>query len=182
MAGGGGGDGKTPTLNVVSMVDVIFNVIVFFIITAKAASDENVKMAVPKVETPNVHPVPKEVPKLTVSVVCNSPEQVDAQLNKLRGNDVHGAIAVGGSTVKMVTVGGLPKHQFKINPSRPDYGPVTAAIKEIAAIRLKGADPKVKLEILLRADMGSTYDQVRPVMDAISAAGMEKINLIEFKD
>lgn len=179
MAGGGGGDGKTPTLNVVSMVDVIFNVIVFFIITAKAASDENVKMAVPRVYSANLHPLPREVPKLTVSAVCNDAGQVDEQLLKVRANDVAGAL-VASTTVKLVRVG---SKEFKIRPGKTeDYIPVTNAIKEIAKSRLAGAPAGTKLEIILRGDLAATYDQIRPVMDAVSAAGMEKINLIGYKE
>lgn len=179
--GGGGGDGKTPTLNVVSMVDVIFNVIVFFIITAKAASDENVKMAVPKVTNGNMHALPRDVPKLTVSAICNEkPDRVEEQVGMVRSGNIVGAMSGVSGSVRMVRVG---KDEFKIRTGKAEeYTPVVNAIKKIAEARLRGAPPGTKVEVVLRGDLAASYDQIRPVMDAISAAGMEKVNLVGYKD
>jgi len=154
-------------------------VIVFFIITAKAASDENVKMAVPRVTLANLHPLPKEVPKLTVSAICNEDStSVDQQVKDVHAGNIQAAMSGISGSVKKVRVG---KEEFKIRSGKADeYTPVTNAIKKIAEARLRGAPAGTKMEVILRGDLAATYDQIRPVMDAISAAGMEKVNLIGY--
>lgn len=179
MAGGGGGDGKTPTLNVVSMVDVIFNVIVFFIITAKAANDEMVKMVVPMVDTPNMHPAPKDVPRLIVSVVSDDPELFDTKLKTLQGGELIKAMEMGNGYARKVRVGSV---ELKVPNGRYTAFPaLTAEITKAKAERLHDQPKDVKLEVLLRADLALPYEQVRPIMTAISLAGIENINLMGYQ-
>lgn len=181
MAGGGGGDGKTPTLNVVSMVDVIFNVIVFFIITAKAANDEMVKLVVPKVDTPAVHVTPEGMPRLVVSVVSTNydDKSYDLQMKELNSKGALAAIALSSGRAKTVRVGtedlplpaGLPR--------------LTKLIIDAKATRTHGmskAEARKQFEVLLRADLALPYSEVRPVMNAISAAGIENVNLMAYKE
>ncbi len=179
MSGGGGGDGKTPTLNVVSMVDVIFNVIVFFIITAKAASDEMVKMVVPKVQDPNMYVMPHDVPRLIVSVVSDPEDVFQEKSRILQSEGAISAMKAGNSTAREVRVG---SKKFRIPSGRYVALPeLTAEIQKAKKERLAGQPATVKLEVLLRADLALPYGQVSPIMDAIAAAGIENINLMAYK-
>lgn len=179
MSGGGGGEGSGPQLNVVSMVDVIFNVIVFFIITAKAASDEMVKMVVPKVQNPNMYAMPSNVPRLIVSVVSDPEDMFQDKSKILQKEGPIAAMMAGSSTAREVRVG---SKKFKIPTNRYVALPeLTAEIQKAKRERLAGHDPSVKLEVLLRADLALPYGQVSPIMDAIAAAGIENINLMAYQ-
>ncbi len=181
MSGGGGGDGKTPTLNVVSMVDVIFNVIVFFIITAKAANEEMVKLVVPKVDSPALMTLHKDNPRLVVSVLSiNYDDKVaDEQMKEIKQGHIADAMAISSGQTQKVRIG---KKDIRWPAESAE---LIRMIKAIRAERTQGmseADARKKFEVLLRADLALPYKEVRPVMNAISAAGVENVNLMAFKE
>jgi len=179
MAGGGGGDGKTPTLNVVSMVDVIFNVIVFFIITAKAASDEMPKLVVPKVDTPMATAAPANPPpRMIISVLGKDNDKTfDLQMKELQTTGIIGAIGISSGRAYEVRVG----DEHLLVPQQLPR--LTQLVKEVKTKRTKGLSEKdaKTFEVLLRADLALPYSEVRPVMNAISSAGIQNVNLMAYK-
>lgn len=181
MAGGGGGDGKTPTLNVVSMVDVIFNVIVFFILTAKAANEEMAKVFVPKVDKPAVTAIPEQTPRLVVTILFKDDDKKFAEMQKSQ------RVATIDELIKLGPTGAPEFVQVgvkKVNLSDRDAPQqITNLIKEAAKQRNAisiGPDGKEvnKLEVMVRANMAAPYSYIQPTWAAIMAAGVSKANLM----
>ncbi len=129
-------------LNLTSMMDVTFQLILFFLLINNMSSAE-----LPDLESPD-------------------PDQSKAIIYKDRQSMVVNVIPMskGADTAKTVRVG--------IKDILPgNYRELTDLLK---VEKEKNAD----IEVDLRADKALKYTEVQPVMQAITAAGISRINLI----
>lgn len=131
------------TLNLTSMLDVTFQLIIFFILVSNFSSAE-----LPKLEPPQPEPSKAfkqaESNKVVVNVIPD--ETMEKRIAR--------AVRVGGQDIPPTS-----------------YGVLTSLLQAEFA-----ADPEVQIN--LRADKALKYDQVQPVMDAISKSGISRINLV----
>jgi biopolymer transport protein ExbD len=144
----------SPQMNMTPMIDVVFQLIIFFMLVNNIISEEAVQMIVPELENPKTRELGPEN-RITVNLAPQSydPSRPIGDLN----------IPGEPSLVKV----GLEQY------SLDDIEGVTATLKEV-----KAANENV--EVLLRADCGLFYDEVQPVMQAITSAGIVKVNLVAY--
>jgi len=130
-------------LNLTSMMDIVFQLIIFFLLVTNFTSAE-----LPELEPP-------------------TPD--DSQAHEIEGRDKMVVNIVPDAT------SGMAKHlqigSRKILPGA--YNELTAAIE-------REKEKRPDLQIDLRADATINYEQVQPVMNAITAAGVARINLVAY--
>lgn len=136
------------------MIDVIFQLIIFFMLVNRIIAEETVEMIPPELEEPKTRELATEN-RVTVNV---APHEYDRKRKP-------GELNYPGDA-RLVKVG---LDTFDIE----DMEGVTKALKEA-----KELNPDV--EVLLRADAALFYDQVQPVMQAITSAEITKVNLVAY--
>jgi len=145
---------KAPEMNMTPMIDIVFQLIVFFMLVNNIISEEAVLMIVPELEDPKTHEL-GEANRITVNVAPQSYD-ISRQIGDLN--------IPGEATIIKV---GL--EQFDID----HIDQVTDALKDAKS-------RNENIEVLLRADSGLFYDEVQPVMQAITSAGIIKVNLVAY--
>jgi len=156
------GGGKAE-MNLTPMIDVTFQLIIFFMLTNQIASEESVTMIVPRLEDPKVQELETES-RVVVNVV--PPDYNE----KERKGDMATILGATDGSAKNVRVG-LDDFTFD------DLGGLTNALK----IRADQAKAKgQEIDVILRADCGTFYDQVIPIMDAITAAGIATVKITAY--
>ncbi|MEM8781431.1 MAG: biopolymer transporter ExbD [Planctomycetota bacterium] len=143
-----------PEMNMTPLIDVTFLLIVFFMLVSNIVANESVPMVVPRVDDPKTREL-GEVEKVVVNI---APATFSGDTRLVSPLDHPG-------TARFVQVG--VGDRFEMN----NLAGLTATLEREVAAR-----PGV--EVLLRADAALYYDQVQPVMDAITAAGVGVVNLV----
>jgi biopolymer transport protein ExbD len=132
-------------LNLTSMMDVVFQLIIFFLLINNMSSAELPKLKPPEpVESKAIEPDPNER-RVIINVI---PEGTTGRVERLR---------IG---IRDIAAG--------------DYGVLTDLLKI-------EKETNEKVQIDLRADASVYYEHVQPVMNAITAAGISRINLVALK-
>jgi biopolymer transport protein ExbD len=133
-------------LNLTAMMDVTFQLIIFFLLVNNMSAAE-----LPKLEPPHpnksVAQEPRERSRVVINVI---------------------PVSKGSSAVKSLRVG-------QANIAAGNYGELTQLLD-----REKAANPAIEVD--LRADRNIHYTEVQPVMNAITGAGVGRINLVAFTD
>ncbi|BAM02192.1 ExbD/TolR family protein [Phycisphaera mikurensis] len=149
--------GVTPTMNLTPLIDVTFLLIVFFMLVNNIVASELVPLLPP---TPS-DPQTSETPEADTLIVSIAPQPFgDGRAQQPLNHD---------GRASFVQVGALGRFE----PG--DAAGITAAVREAVARR-----PGVR--VLLRADAALFQDQVRPVMAAVTAAGVAKIDVVAGTD
>lgn len=134
----------TMDLNLTSMMDVSFQLIIFFIlITNFAAAD------LPELDPPDP----------LKSVAMEMPEIYRVQIN----------IVPAGES-------GEAKHLIVLGQKYPRN-----AYDQVTAILVEKKQEYPELEVYIRADNSLHYEQVQPLMLAITKAGISRINLVAIR-
>ncbi|QNN22778.1 biopolymer transporter ExbD [Planctomycetales bacterium ZRK34] len=133
------------SLNLTSMMDIVFQLIIFFLLVTNFTSAE-----LPELEPPDLeHSEAIEIDgrdKLVINIIPDS----------------------STGMAKAVQVG-----MQKIPPGA--YNQLTDIVSQVKTDR-----PDVEID--LRADASINYENVQPVMNAITAAGVARINLVAYLD
>ncbi|MEE9405022.1 MAG: biopolymer transporter ExbD [Algisphaera sp.] len=148
----------TPTMNITPLIDVVFLLIIFFMLVNNITSDESVEMVLPTLTPPHTRDL-GEVSRVVVNVAPQSFTK--------KGRDGFPLDHAGHA--RFVKVGTGPHSQFVVE----DIEGITGAL---TALRANNPD----IQVLLRADAALYYDEVRPVMGAITAAGIGTVNLVAY--
>ncbi len=151
-----------PEMNMTPLIDVTFLLIIFFMIISNFIAEESVEMIVPELNKPEVREL-DDAKRLVVNVAPAPYDKVDRQQNHLEWP----------GTAVLVQIG---LKQFEVDQMEL----VTADL--IYAVDNAPTDDEgnSKLEVLLRADAALHYDQVEPVLGAISAAGIGTVHLVSY--
>ncbi len=142
-----------PEMNITPLIDVVFLLIVFFMLVNKIVAEENVEMVVPDLADPKTFEL-GEVDRVVVNV---------APMPGVR--DRNNPLMWDGEPA-YVTVS---LTRFNVG----DLDGITNALQAA-----KANNPEV--EVLLRADSALYYEAVQPIMGAITGAGISKVNLVAF--
>ena len=148
----------TPSMNITPLIDVVFLLIIFFMLVNNIVSDESVEMVLPELEPPHT----RELGDVNRVVVNVAPQPFTKQGRA-------GFPLEHAGKARYVKVGTGVGSQF---PAEDTEG-ITAALSA-----LRAANPD--LEVLLRADAALFYEEVRPVMGAVTAAGIGTVNLVAY--
>ena len=144
------------TANLTPMIDVTFQLIIFFLLVNNIVSEENISMLVPKLFQPKVIEL-GEVPRVVISIV---PAE-DPPTRK----DATDALKVNGAASQV-------KLGFRVY-GYDEMEQVTAELKDSVA-------KNENVQVLLRADAATYYENVQPVLAAITGAGIKTVNLVAY--
>ncbi len=144
-----------PTMNITPLIDVVLQLIIFFMLVNNIIAEESVKMIVPAVD----EPVAREVGDERRIVVNVSP-------GPFRMDERRAAPLTFAGEPEAVMIAG---QWFEAD----DVEAMTAALRTLR-------EERGEVEVLLRADAAMYYESVRPVMQAIAGAGIERVNLVAY--
>ena len=179
----------SPKANLTPMIDVIVQLLIFFLIICRIVTEEAIKLVVPTVEDSLVFKLPEEN-RVVVTLYHESfrTPQGEKDVNERLGLRRE-AIAKGESPIKAMI-----HHDGRINRAGlgvPGYGPAeysgggggfknaegTTLISSLAAIRkARGEDAQV----IIRADMSAIYRGVIPVIHGMVLADFKHVNLVAY--
>jgi biopolymer transport protein ExbD len=135
-------------LNITSMMDLVLNLLMFFVLVSNFALAELPALSPPDPTQSKARP--GEAPnKITVNILPDG-ESGKARLVKVGTTEIVPAPGPGGGLV-IPELAKLLEHE-------------------------KSIDDKVQID--LRADRSLTYDQVQPVMAEITNAGISRVNVV----
>ncbi|MEX0655110.1 MAG: biopolymer transporter ExbD [Phycisphaeraceae bacterium] len=146
----------TPEMNITPLIDVVFLLIVFFMLVNTIKMQEAVEMFLPDLDDSQARELASEG-FVIVNVAPQRFQRTERTDNPLRFD----------STARMVQIGS--QQQFPMD----DLSGVTAALE-------RRMERNPELEVVLRADSALRYDEVQPVMDAVTAAGISRVNLMAY--
>ena len=153
---------KTPEMNMTPLIDVTFLLIVFFMLVTNIVSEETEKMIVPDLSDPKTQKL-GDVERIVINITPFPFTASDRASNPLN----HAGEAA------YVKIGSLSEN-FPIDQLEG----VTTALEQEVAAAPKDESGNSMLEVVLRADSALYYNEVQPVMAAITAAGIAKVNLV----
>jgi len=139
------------------LIDVVFQLIIFFMLVNDIVGQEAVEMIVPQLTQPKT----REVGEMDSRVVINVAPAAFSRADR-RGDNV---LNTDGSAM-FVQIG---SERFDVS----NLSGMTTFLQEYKAKNPEG-------QVLLRADSAIHYNNVQPVMAAITAAGINRINLVAF--
>jgi biopolymer transport protein ExbD len=145
------------TVNMTPMIDVVFQLIIFFMLVNNIVSEESISMIVPKLYEPKVIEL-GEVNRIIINIV--PPENPDSRF-KGEGDP----IKVRGDAT-----------QVKMGLRLYAYEELDDVSKQLEEARIKNPE----IQVLLRADAATYYQNVQPVLAAITKAGIKVVNLVAY--
>jgi len=157
-----------PEMNITPLIDVVFLLIIFFMIVTKIVSDERTPMIVPQLEDPRTH-APETSRRVIINVARTTPE-VNTRRGVMKGPADYAHLA-GPGEAEYIRVGGY--RTFSLSSDGLDK--LTSLLKAE-----KQASETIK--VLVRADAALFYSQVAPVMNAITNARISSVNLVAYED
>jgi biopolymer transport protein ExbD len=143
----------TPSMNITPLIDVVFQLVIFFMLVNNIIGEESVRMIVPRLDEARTYAL-GEVDRLVVNIV---PQPFDAAARAADPLDFDGTPA-----------------GIKVGLQWFSFGELAAVTEALAAARR--SNPKV--EVVLRADSALYFDSIQPVLAAVAAAGIEKVDLV----
>lgn len=148
-------------MNITPLIDVVFLLIVFFMLVNKIVSDETVPMIVPALTDPKTREL-GEVERVVVNMPSRSGNRVEPGQSPVTRDPNAEFVQVGVNQ--------------RFDPA--DLAGITAAVASAReSVEQRGDGP---VEVILRADTALFYEAVRPVLDAITDAGVETVHLTAF--
>ncbi len=161
-----------PNMNMTPLIDVTFQIIIFFMLINNIVSEQSVQMIVPNLDEPETRKI-EEMKKVVINVAPVEhvlPQQYTIKQRKdspLLGPDREeaGALKIG-----------MNEYRLK-GPASVTMGEALQGIQSDLE-RYLAADPEIEVE--LRADCALYYEQVQLVMAAISQTGVKTVHLVAF--
>ena len=153
----------SPQMNLTPLIDVVFQLIIFFMLVNNIITQEAIPMIPPVMEEdPDVDQIPEE--RLVINLVLEGGEG-----DRDRGPDY---LNIRGR-VGEVHVGSVAR--FRLG----DMDQVTAVLN---AERERYEQRDQELRLLVRADSGTVFRDVFPVLQAIAAARIRDVNLVAYAE
>ena len=145
----------TPAFNITPLIDVVFLLIIFFMLVTNILAKEAVRLMVPELEDPRTQAM-SDAERIVVSVAPRDYNPVDRTASE-------DPLLFDGEP-QWVQVG---LRRFQLG----DIEGITAAVQQYR-------ESNSEAEVLLRADGALYYDGVQPIMAAITGAGITRVNLV----
>jgi biopolymer transport protein ExbD len=145
-----------PEFNMTPLIDVTFLLIIFFMLVNNIIADQEVEMLVPELDNSQVQEVDEKnqvVINLVPGFEQNSNERMDMD-NAMQVSGYADKVRIGSQTFSMLE----------------SLDPLANYLRDI-----KKAKPEI--DIVLRADAATEYQYVQPVMEAITLAGISRVNM-----
>ncbi len=144
-----------PEMNMTPLIDVTFQLIIFFMLVSNIMTQEAMEMVIPDLTEPRTREL-TEADRVVVNVGPNpeliTPEQRDGKLYFDR------------DTIPVIARVGAGGRDFVVG------------VDSLSDLRIDLEEARAKnpeVHVVLRADAGLAYEDIQPVMDAISAANIK---------
>ena len=147
----------SPEMNLTPLIDVVFLLIIFFMLVNQIVAERNVKMIVPAPHEPNTRQLSEDDNPVIVNV-APQPYTAETRPDPLRHPGQAAFVQVGS---RRFALGQLAE--------------LTAALRNEKAAR-----PDV--QVVVRSDMAIFYEDVQPVIEAVRASGIERVDLAAFTE
>lgn len=144
----------TPEMNMTPLIDVTFQLIIFFMLVSNIVSEENPEMIVPDLINPKTREL-GEVERITLNV---EPMPFDLKDRSNRNPLDH------------------PGEATQVKISITGYGTGETEAIRAALVEARQANPETS--VVLRADAALYYREVQPVMDAIVSADIKQVDVV----
>jgi len=144
------------------LIDVTFQLIIFFMLVNNIIAEETVPMIVPELDQAKTRQV-EEMERVVVNVAPADYSRDERMDEPLDWDGVPSEVRVGIQSFSL-----------------DDMRGVTEAIRDAVARGPKTPEGDSELEVLLRADAAIRYQEVQPVMAAISQANVGTIHLVAY--
>jgi len=146
----------TPQMNITPLIDVVFLLIIFFMLVNNIISEQSVQMIVPQLDEPTTRQMLDDQGRIIVNIAPAEFANKERLENPLLFDGEARFIRVGLQTF-----------------ASDDLQGVTAALVEARSMYPDA-------EVVLRSDGALYYGVVQPVMGAITRAGIDTINLAAY--
>lgn len=148
----------TPEMNMTPLIDVTFQLIIFFMLVNNIVAEQIVEMIPPTLKDPQTRELQEEN-----QLVVNVAPQPFRYSDRIGNEDAH-LVAPGVSEGVQIR-----SQKFDLG----DVQGIAAAIREEVE-----ANPAIK--VILRADSALYYEEVQHVMAAISEAQVKEVHLVAY--
>ena len=148
---------STPRMNMTPLIDVTFQLIIFFMLVNTIASEEILPIVLPELDNPQTIKL-GEVSRIIVNL--GTTEFADRPIG-VRGLNTSGDLT-------RMRVG-----MTQVNAND---------MQEVSRILAEARASNPEVEVLLRADSALFFQDVQPVMQAITAAGIKKVNMVAYME
>lgn len=161
---------KTPQMNMTPLIDVTFQLILFFMLVNNIISQESIPMQVPRLSDPQTveH---EDVRKITINVAGKHAPGEKRDATPLMGDGQIGVIRVGSLEEWNIGAG-----EISLSDALDE---ITRTIKES---KQQTTAQNKELHVDLRADASLHYHNVRPVLIAVTQAEVATLNLVAYLD
>ena len=153
----------TPTMNITPLIDVVFLLIVFFMVVSKISADELPDILVPEMDDPAAKE-PGEMSRVVVSILAELPDGGRPEGDPLRANstDNNPLNISGKARAVQVGIRTIPFDQV---------------VEDLAPEIRAQLEQNPKLEVMVRADAGLYFSDVQTVIRQINAAQIPETEL-----
>jgi len=148
-----------PEMNLTPLIDVVFQLIIFFMLVNQIVAEQLVEMIVPAPSEPRTRQISENDDVIMVNI---APQPYNNETRSLEQPLEH------DGTAAYINVDGK---EFAI-------GELQAVTELMAGIKSNRAE----VQVVLRADMALFYEEVQPIMEAVKAAGIETVNLAAYTE
>jgi len=161
------------------MIDVSFLLIVFFMLVNRIMSEEAVEMILPRPEEPQVVSVGEE-PRVVINPMAFVPPGMErGAVHPLAPPGRLSGVKVGLRTI-VLAAGWEMELTRELERARERFEGDGGHDRHDRHDGHDGHDG-APLEVLLRADAALSYEHVEPVLRAVAAAGLTRVNLVAYR-
>jgi len=158
-----------PEMNITPLIDVVFLLIIFFMLVNKIVAEENVPMIVPKLTEPQTEPLGEKA-RVVVNLVPKDAFIRNKEV-PVEGSGIASAIKIGA--VK----------QFPLIPGK-DGAPVDkqASLDAARGVLEEAVEANENITVVLRADASLKFAEVQQVLNVVMAAGVRSLDMAAFRE
>ena len=150
-------------MNLTPLIDVVFLLIIFFMLVSQIVAEQNVEMIVPAPTDPQTQELTEDDRPIMVNVAPVAYEDDSRSAMPLRHS---------GQATKVV----VGTREFGASQTSS----ITEYLRAMKASRIEqGIEP---VQVVVRADMAIHYEEVRPILEAIRAAEIEDVKLAAYTE
>lgn len=137
-------------INLTSMLDIVFLLIIFFLLVVNFTAQDVPELEIPKPDVSQSYELDTE--RIIINVIPTEAE---------------------GTSAKEIIISGVQPIPYS------EVGKLTEYLKQ--AVDREGGDPE-KVQVDLRAGAHLAYDQIAPVINAVTQARIARINMVAHQE
>lgn len=154
-----------PQMNMTPLIDVVFQLILFFMLVNNIVAEESIQMIVPLLEDPETQQL-GDVHRIVINAGTFEYDIKSRQSNPLNVAGEMGILKAGhGTHYEWNFQEGAGKEQ---------------ALTELTSVLQEAKIENPKVQVVLRADAALYYEDVQQVMQAITAAKIDTTNVVAY--